>query len=289
MARTKNTARKTSSSASTQGGRAIFQFSSGESDRDLPTSPLGGRGKGKGGKHRGNKSPKGNSGGTKSPKRAAPQQDPKPDKKRRRGPDVSPRAPIPGDPNRGSHPTKDPHQVRPKKPPKKTALPGGGDPAARAGGGGGGGPNDPARTFTGVAARNNARRQPRQGRHYRPPKGIRDAQGKLKRRRPGAIALREIRYYQKDDKPIIPARPFVRLIQELTQDEYPNRGIRWQAEAIRCMQQASERLLAEFFELANDAAIHARRITIMPKDMILVKKMTDAHFPRCITTRRKAN
>ena len=82
--------------------------------------------------------------------------DPKPEKKRRRGPDVSPRAPVPGDPNRGSHPTKDPHRVRPNNPPKKTALPGGGDPAARASGGGGGGPNDPARTFTGVAARNNA-------------------------------------------------------------------------------------------------------------------------------------
>ena len=100
-------------------------------------------------------------------------------------------------------------------------------------------------------------------------------------------ALREIRFYQKDDQPIIEFRPFVRLVREIGQDFKSD--LRWQAEAIKALCEASERLIVELMELANCAAIHAKRVTIMPKDIHLVQHCADANFPKCVTTNRRAN
>ena len=99
--------------------------------------------------------------------------------------------------------------------------------------------------------------------------------------------MREIRFYQKDDKPIIPYRPFVRLIWELSEDR--KSGMRWQAKAIQALQEAAEKLIVELMELAVCAAIHAKRVTIFPKDMQLVQRCADANFPWCVTSRRKTN
>lgn len=94
---------------------------------------------------------------------------------------------------------------------------------------------------------------------------------KLKRDRPGTLALREIRRYQKSTDLLMRRAPFVRLVRELTADIMND--MRFKAEALSALQEAAEAYLTGLFEDTNLAAIHAKRITIMPKDMQLVRRV----------------
>jgi len=89
--------------------------------------------------------------------------------------------------------------------------------------------------------------------------------------RPGTVALREIRKYQKSTDLLIRKRPFQRLVREIAQDHRPD--LRWQSAALLAMQEASEAYLVGLFEDTNLCAIHARRVTIMPKDMQLARRI----------------
>ena len=94
--------------------------------------------------------------------------------------------------------------------------------------------------------------------------------GKLKkphRYRPGTVALREIRRYQKSTELLIRKAPFQRLIREIAQ-EYKS-DLRFKSAAIGALQEASESYLVGLFEDTNLCAIHAKRVTIMPKDLQL--------------------
>ena len=89
--------------------------------------------------------------------------------------------------------------------------------------------------------------------------------------RPGTVALREIRRYQKSTELLIRKLPFQRLVREVAQDF---RGdLRFQSSAILALQEASEAYLVHLFEDANMCAIHARRVTIMPKDIQLARRI----------------
>ena len=112
--------------------------------------------------------------------------------------------------------------------------------------------------------------------HFKPPPGCRDARGRIKYRKRGAVALMEIRHYQKSTKPIIPARPFCRVVREICEDIKV--GMRWQAMAVYNLQMGVESALVDMFELANLAAIHAKRITIFPKDTLLVKRFAEVNL-----------
>ncbi len=108
-----------------------------------------------------------------------------------------------------------------------------------------------------------------------PPKKKNDAVKKPHRFRPGTVALREIRRYQKTTTLLIPKMPFVRLIRELIQDA-PVKGVenfRVQASAIEALREASEHYLVQLFEDTNLCAIHAKRITIMPRDLQLARRI----------------
>ena len=89
------------------------------------------------------------------------------------------------------------------------------------------------------------------------------------RYRPGTVALREIRRYQKSTDLLIRKLPFQRLVREIAQDF--KHGLRFQSSAVSALQEASEAYLVTFFEKANDAAVHAKRQTVMPKDFRFVK------------------
>ncbi len=89
--------------------------------------------------------------------------------------------------------------------------------------------------------------------------------------RPGTVALREIRKYQKTTDSLIPKLPFQRLIREIAQDFKTD--LRFQTAAIAALQEASEAYLVGLFEDANLCAIHARRVTIMAKDMQLARRI----------------
>ncbi|XP_045146633.1 histone H3.3A-like [Echinops telfairi] len=91
------------------------------------------------------------------------------------------------------------------------------------------------------------------------------------RYRPGTVALREIRRYQKSTELLIRKLPFQRLVKEIAQDL--KMGLRFQSAAIGALQEASEAYLVGLFEDTNLCAIHAKRVTIMPKDMQLARRI----------------
>jgi len=92
--------------------------------------------------------------------------------------------------------------------------------------------------------------------------------------RPGTIALREIRRYQKTTELLIPKAAFCRLVQEITQYcAGVDKGFRWQGSAILALQEATENYLVKLFEDTNLCAIHAKRVTINPKDMQLAQRI----------------
>ena len=91
------------------------------------------------------------------------------------------------------------------------------------------------------------------------------------RYRPGTVALREIRKYQKSTDLLIRKLPFQRLVREIAQDFKTD--LRFQSTAILALQEASEAYLVGLFEDTNLCAIHAKRVTIMPKDIQLARRI----------------
>ena len=91
------------------------------------------------------------------------------------------------------------------------------------------------------------------------------------RYRPGTVALREIRKYQKSTELLIRKLPFQRLVREIAQDFKTD--LRFQSSAVLALQEASESYLVGLFEDTNLCAIHAKRVTIMPKDMQLARRI----------------
>ena len=89
--------------------------------------------------------------------------------------------------------------------------------------------------------------------------------------RPGTVALREIRKYQKSTDLLIRKLPFQRLVREIATDFKTD--LRFQSHAIAALQEASEAYLTSLFEDSNLCAIHAKRVTIFPKDMQLARRI----------------
>ena len=89
--------------------------------------------------------------------------------------------------------------------------------------------------------------------------------------RPGTVALREIRRYQKSTELLIRKLPFQRLVREIAQDF--KIGLRFQATAVQALQEAAEAYLIKLFEDTNICAIHAKRVTIDVKDMQLARRI----------------
>jgi len=91
------------------------------------------------------------------------------------------------------------------------------------------------------------------------------------RYRPGTVALREIRRYQKSTDLFIRHAPFQRLVREIAQDM--KKDLRFQSTAFLALQEASEAYLVGLFEDTHLCAIHAKRVTIMPKDIQLARRI----------------
>ncbi len=87
------------------------------------------------------------------------------------------------------------------------------------------------------------------------------------RYRPGTVALREIRRYQKSTELLIRNLPFREIAQDFKTD------LRFQSSAVAALQEASEAYLVGLFEDTNLCAIHAKRVTIMPKDIQLARRI----------------
>jgi len=109
----------------------------------------------------------------------------------------------------------------------------------------------------------------------RKPKNKSSCQGptakKTRRYRPGIVALREIRRYQKSTDLLIKHAPFERLVREVSFSM--KKDLRWQKTAVLALQEATESYLVDLFIDANLCAIHAKRVTLMVKDMQLARRI----------------
>jgi len=100
---------------------------------------------------------------------------------------------------------------------------------------------------------------------------------KKHRYKPGTVALQEIRRYQRSTDLLLLKLPFSRLVREIALTLRPSgEGMRWQSQAIQALQEASEAFLVHLFEDTNLCAIHAKRVTIMQKDIQLARRIRGA-------------
>ena len=124
-----------------------------------------------------------------------------------------------------------------------------------------------------TARKNTGAKQPRKHIAHK-SKGKAPTTGGVKRThrfRPGTVALREIRRFQKSTELLIRKLPFQRLVREIAND-FKNE-LRFQSSAVLALQEASEAYMVGLFEDTNLCAIHAKRVTIMPKDMQLARRI----------------
>ena len=104
--------------------------------------------------------------------------------------------------------------------------------------------------------------------------------GKVKKTRkywPGTVALREIRQFQKSTELLIRNLPFSWLVHEIGL-EVGKYDLHFQGSAIICLQEAAEAYIVSLMEDANLCAIHAKRVTIMPKDIQLAHCIWGEHL-----------
>jgi histone H3 len=99
---------------------------------------------------------------------------------------------------------------------------------------------------------------------------------KAHRFRPGTVALREIRRYQQSTDTLIPLAPFSRLVREISQEQNL-KGFRFQASAITALQSATEAYVVGVLEDSNLCAMHAKRVTVMQRDILLARRIRGEH------------
>merc|ERR1711959_673787 len=96
-------------------------------------------------------------------------------------------------------------------------------------------------------------------------------QKKPQRWRPGTKALREIKKFQKTTDLLLRKLPFQRLVREIAHEH--NADLYLQSQALHALQDATETYLVGVFEDTNLAAIHGKRVTIMPRDLQLARRL----------------
>ena len=94
--------------------------------------------------------------------------------------------------------------------------------------------------------------------------------------RPGTVALRDIKRYQKGTEMLIRKLPFQRLVREIAQTSKD--GVRFCASAVLAMQEATEAHMINLFADTCLCAIHGRRVTIQPRDLQLARRLRGERF-----------
>ncbi len=104
--------------------------------------------------------------------------------------------------------------------------------------------------------------------------GSAEGEGRRRRRfRPGTRVLMEIRKLQQTTHTLVPRIHFSRVIRDVAMSVTGGENIRWASEALEAIQTATEAYLVGLFEDANLCAIHAKRVTIMVKDIFLARRI----------------
>lgn len=89
--------------------------------------------------------------------------------------------------------------------------------------------------------------------------------------KPGTVALREIKRYQKSTNLLLPRASFQRVVRSICMEL--DNTLRCQAQALLALQEATEAYLVGIFEDANLCCIHAKRVTIKKQDMELARRI----------------
>ncbi len=87
--------------------------------------------------------------------------------------------------------------------------------------------------------------------------------------RPGTVAAREIRKFQKTTDLFIRKAPFQHLVQEIIQDMSRKSDLQMQSTALLALQEAVEYFMVDVFNNTNLCVLHGKRKTIMVKDLVL--------------------
>ena len=105
------------------------------------------------------------------------------------------------------------------------------------------------------------------------------------------VALTEIRRYQKSTECLIKRSLFQKLIREISQ-EYrvcpdgpgsPSVQVHFQSTAIAALHEAAENFIVGLFEDMNLLVVHAKRVTVMPRDIGLALRIRGDHYQWKIT------
>lgn len=92
-----------------------------------------------------------------------------------------------------------------------------------------------------------------------------------RRWRAGTVALRQVRKFQKSTNLLLRKAPFQRLVRELA-GNYKD-GLRFASSAVLALQEATESYIVSVLSDTNLCAIHSRRVTIMPRDLHLARRL----------------
>ncbi len=122
-----------------------------------------------------------------------------------------------------------------------------------------------------LAAARKALRAPRRGSRRGASADPNAIRRQVHRWRPGTCVLSEIRHYQKSTALLIRKLPFGRLVRKIIQGI--GAELRVTSDALESLQEAAEAYLVRVFEDSNLCAIHAKRVTVMPKDFALAQRL----------------
>ncbi|KAH7289582.1 hypothetical protein KP509_30G010300 [Ceratopteris richardii] len=92
-------------------------------------------------------------------------------------------------------------------------------------------------------------------------------------------SLREIRRAQKSVGLLIPKLPFMRVVKQISTNlcslmktsSFVN--VRWQTQALLCLQEVAEDFAIDFMNDAYLCATHSHRVTLMAKDYVIVSRI----------------
>ncbi len=96
----------------------------------------------------------------------------------------------------------------------------------------------------------------------------------------GTVALSEILRFQKTTEQLIRKAPFQRVVREIAQKMFPNKDLRFQSLAVLTLHEASEAYIVGMFEDTNLCALHAKRVTITPRDILLARRLSGKMFTK---------
>eukprot|EP00008_Paramoeba_atlantica_P012697 CAMPEP_0201496710 /NCGR_PEP_ID=MMETSP0151_2-20130828/61181_1 /ASSEMBLY_ACC=CAM_ASM_000257 /TAXON_ID=200890 /ORGANISM="Paramoeba atlantica, Strain 621/1 / CCAP 1560/9" /LENGTH=155 /DNA_ID=CAMNT_0047886733 /DNA_START=30 /DNA_END=497 /DNA_ORIENTATION=+ len=96
---------------------------------------------------------------------------------------------------------------------------------------------------------------------------------KVRRFRPGTVVLRTIKKLQKGTELLIPRARFVKILSQNLPESWAKAGNRMRREAVMALQEGVEASMLNFLENSNLAALHGKRVTVMPKDMTLIRRL----------------